>query len=204
LAKAEEKDLENNNKDYQALLKEYRDGILLFSLTNQEVWQKGISDSLGQVQYYTQNLQDYQWKNRIEGYLVKINDATKLEVARKALQNKAYDSATFAAFEASLTPTSPEAYSIESGTFEYEAQPLLSKVDRSKPYQELQHEGTTYLIVLGKALPAGPKKFEEVRGLVIRDFQAKLEKELNKRLKAKFPIQVNTAVKEKVFAALNH
>jgi peptidyl-prolyl cis-trans isomerase SurA len=204
LAKTEEKDLENNNKDYQALLKEYRDGILLFSLTNQEVWQKGILDSLGQVQYYTQNLQDYQWKNRIEGYLVKINDATKLEVARKALQNKAYDLATFAALEASLTSTSPEAYSIESGTFEYETHPLLSKVDLSKPYQELLHEGNTYLIVLGKALPAGPKKFEEVRGPVIRDYQALLEKELNKRLKAKFPVQVNTAVKEKVFAELNH
>jgi peptidyl-prolyl cis-trans isomerase SurA len=201
LAKTEEKDLENNNKDYQALLKEYRDGILLFSLTNQEVWQKGINDSLGQVQYYTQNLQDYQWKNRIEGYLVKINDGTKLEGARKVLQNKAYDSA---AFEASLTSTSPEAYTIESGTFEYEVHPLLSKVDLSKTYQELQHEGSTYLIALGKSLPAGPKKFEEVRGPVIRDYQAQLEKKLNERLKAKFPVQVNTAVKEKVFAALNN
>lgn len=204
LAKAEEKDLENNNKDYQALLKEYRDGILLFSLTNQEVWQKGISDSLGQVQYYTQNLQDYQWKNRIEGYLVKINDATKLDGARKALKNKAYNSDTFAAFEASLAGTSPEAYSIESGTYEYEAHPLLSKVDRSKTYQELQHEGSTYLIVLGKTLPAGPKKFEEVRGPVIRDYQAQLEKTLSERLKAKFPVQINTDVKEKVFAALNN
>jgi peptidyl-prolyl cis-trans isomerase SurA len=204
LAKTEEKDLENNNKDYQALLKEYRDGILLFSLTNQEVWQKGINDSIGQLQYYTQNQQDYQWKNRIEGYLVKTNDASKLENARKALQNKAYDSATFAAFEESLTSYSPEAFSIESGTFEYEAHHLLSKVDLSKPYQELQQEGSTYLIILGKSLPAGPKKFEEVRGPVIRDYQAQLEKKLNERLKAKFPVQINTAVKEKVFAELNN
>ena len=204
LAKTEEKDLENNNRDYQALLKEYRDGILLFSLTNQEVWQKGLSDSLGQVQYYTQNLQDYQWKNRIDGYVVKINDVAKLEGARKALQNKAYDPANFSAFESSFTSTSPDAYSIESGTFEYETHPLLSKVDLGKTYQELQHEGNTYLIILGKTLPAGPKKFEEVRGPVIRDYQAQLEKKLNERLKAKFPVQINTAVKEKVFEALNH
>lgn len=204
LAKTEEKDLETNNKDYQALLKEYRDGILLFSLTNQEVWQKGISDSLGQVQYYNQNLESYQWKNRIQGYLVKINDASKLENARKALQNKGYDPANFAAFEANNSTNFPGAYSTESGTFEYEAHPLLSKVDRSKIYQELQQEGATYLIVLGKALPAGPKKFEEVRGPVIRDYQAQLEKKLNERLKAKFPVQVNAAVKEKVFEALNH
>lgn len=201
LAKTEEKDLENNNKDYQALLKEYRDGILLFSLTNQEVWQKGLSDSLGQVEYYSKNLQDYQWKNRIEGFLVKINEATKLDGARKALQTKGYDPASFAAFEASNTTGD---YSTELGTFEYEAHPILSKVDRSKPYQEIQHEGFTYLIVLGKDLPAGPKKFEEVRGPVIRDYQAQLEKKLNERLKTKFPVQVNKAVKEKVFEALNH
>jgi peptidyl-prolyl cis-trans isomerase SurA len=201
LAKTEEKDLENNNKDYQALLKEYRDGILLFSLTNQEVWQKGLSDSLGQVEYYSKNLQDYQWKNRIEGFLVKINEATKLDGARKALQNKGYDPASFAAFEASNTTGD---YSTELGTFEYEAHPILSKVDRSKPYQEIQHEGFTYLIVLGKDLPAGPKKFEEVRGPVIRDYQAQLEKKLNERLKTKFPVQVNKVVKEKVFEALNH
>jgi len=52
LAKAEEKDLEDNNKDYQMLLKEYRDGILLFSLTNQEIWQKGLNDSLGQQAFF--------------------------------------------------------------------------------------------------------------------------------------------------------
>lgn len=202
LAKTEEKDLEATNKEYQALLKEYRDGILLFSLTNQEVWQKGISDSLGQVQYYTQNLENYQWKNRIEGYLVKIIDASKLEDARKALQNKSYDPATFTMFETSNGFQG--AFSIESGTLEYETHPLLSKVDRSKIYQELQHEGATYLIVLGKEIPAGPKKFEEVRGPVIRDYQAQLEQKLNERLKAKFPIQVNTAVKEKAFAALNN
>ena len=201
LANTEEKDLEANNKDYQALLKEYRDGILLFSLTNQEVWQKGINDSLGQVQYYNQNIQNYQWKNRIEGYLVKINNTGKLEPARKALQTKGYDPASFAAFEASNTAGD---YSTELGTFEYEAHPLLSKVDRSKTYQELQYEGSTFLIVLGKTLPAGPKKFEEVRGPVIRDYQAELEKKLNERLKAKFPVQVNAAVKEQAFAALNN
>ena len=204
LAKTEEKDLEKNNKDYQALIKEYRDGILLFSLTNKEVWQKGLTDSLGQVQYFNQNLQNYQWKNRINGYIVKINDLAKLEVARKALQNKTYDSNTFTAFQSSFTSTSPDAYSIESGTFEYETHPLLSKVDLGKIYQELQHEGSTYLIILGETLPAGPKKFEEVRGPVIRDYQAQLEKKLNERLKAKFPVQINTAVKEKVFEALNH
>lgn len=85
LAKTEENDLETNNKEYQMLLKEYRDGILLFSLMNQEVWQKGITDSLGQVEFYRKNIDRYRWKDRVEAFVVKVLDKSHLENARKAL-----------------------------------------------------------------------------------------------------------------------
>lgn len=204
LAKAEEVDLEKNNKGYQLLLKEYRDGILLFSLTNQEVWQKGLNDSIGQREFYEKNSQNYQWRGRIQAYLTKVNDASKLENARKFLQNKGFDADSFAAFEADYRSNYPEAYATESGTFEYEVHPILSKVDLNTPYQELVVEGTSYVLVLGKVYPPGPRKFEEARGLVIRDYQASLDQALTKRLKEKYPIQINAEVKEKTFAALNN
>ena len=203
LAKTEEVDLEKNNKDYQMLLKEYRDGILLFSLTNQEVWQKGLNDSIGQQAFFEKNSQNYQWKARVQAYLTKVNDASKLENARKYLQNKGFDTDSFAAFEADYRNNYPDAYATESGTFEYEAHPILSKVDLNKPYQELVIDGTSYVLVVGKVYPPGPRKFEEARGLIIRDYQEFLNQALTKRLKEKYPIQVNAGVKEKAFAALN-
>ena len=203
LAKTEEVDLEKNNKDYQMLLKEYRDGILLFSLTNQEVWQKGLNDSIGQQAFFEKNSQNYQWKARVQAYLTKVNDASKLENARKYLQNKGFDTEGFAAFEADYRNNYPDAYATESGTFEYEAHPILSKVDLNKPYQELVIDGTSYVLVVGKVYPPGPRKFEEARGLIIRDYQEFLNQALTKRLKEKYPIQVNAGVKEKAFAALN-
>jgi peptidyl-prolyl cis-trans isomerase SurA len=204
LTKTEEEDLERNNKDYQKLLKEYRDGILLFSLTNQEVWQKGLNDSIGQQAFYEKNTQNYQWKTRVQAYLTKVNDASKLENARKYLQNKGFDPNSFAAFEADYRTNYPNAYATESGTFEYEAHPILSRVDLNKSYQELEVDGVAYILVVGKVYPPGPRKFEEARGLVIRDYQASLDQALTKRLKEKYPVQINTEVKEKTFAALNH
>ena len=203
LAKTEEEDLEKNNKAFQMLLKEYRDGILLFSLTNQEVWQKGLNDTVGQQAFFEKNMQNYQWKSRVQAYLTKVNDASKLENARKYLQNKGFDTDSFAAFEADYRSNYPDAYATESGTFEYEAHPILSKVDLNKPYQELVIDGTSYVLVVGKVYPPGPRKFEEARGLIIRDYQAFLDQALTKRLKEKYPIQVNAGVKEKAFAALN-
>ncbi len=204
LAKTEEVDLEKNNKAYQMLLKEYRDGILLFSLTNQEVWQKGLNDSLGQQAFFEKNNQKYQWKGRVQAYLTKVNDASKLENARKYLQNKGFDTDSFAAFEADYRSNYPDAYATESGTFEYEAHPILSKVDLNSPYQELVIEGTSYVLVVGKVYPPGPRKFEEARGLIIRDYQEFLEQALTKRLKEKYPIQINAGVKEKTFEALTN
>ncbi len=204
LAKTEEEDLESNNKDYQKLLKEYRDGILLFSLTNQEVWQKGLNDSIGQQAFFAKNSQNYQWKTRVQAYLTKVNDASKLENARKYLQNKGFDPNSFAAFEADYRTNYPTAYATESGTFEYEAHPILSRVDLNKSYQELEVDGVSYVLVVGKVYPPGPRKFEEARGLVIRDYQASLDQVLTKRLKEKYPVQINAEVKEKTFEALNH
>jgi peptidyl-prolyl cis-trans isomerase SurA len=204
LAKAEEVDLEKNNKEYQMLLKEYRDGILLFSLTNQEVWQKGLNDSLGQQAFFEKNTQKYQWKSRVQAYLTKVNDASKLENARKFLQNKGFDTDSFAAFEADYRSNYPDAYATESGTFEYEAHPILSKVDLNTPYQELVIDGTSYVLVVGKVYPPGPRKFEEARGLIIRDYQEFLDQALTKRLKEKYPIQINAGVKEKTFEALTN
>jgi peptidyl-prolyl cis-trans isomerase SurA len=199
----EEKDLETNNTEYQKLLKEYRDGILMFSLTNQEVWQKGLNDSIGQQEFYKNNIQNYQWKSRVQAYLVKVNDASKLEIVRKFLQNKGFNTDSFASFEADYRANHPTAYATESGTFEYEAHPILSKVDLNQPYQELVVEGVPYVLVVGKIYPPGPRKFEEARGLVIRDYQTFLDQALLKRLKEKYPIQINSGVKEKAFAALN-
>lgn len=204
LAKAEETDLETNNIAYQQLLKEYRDGILLFSLTNQEVWQKGLIDSVGQRAYYAQHTSNYQWKTRIQAYLVKVNDASKLEIARRYLQNSTFDPTTFATFEADYRANFPNAFGIESDTFEYEEHPILSNVDLTQSYQELVVEGETYILVLGTLVPPAPRKFEEARGLVIRDYQAALEKDLIKKLKNKYPVQINNGVKEKAFAALNN
>src|SRR5690554_5738039 len=65
LDQVEEFDLMNNNSDYRMLVKEYREGILLFSLMNELVWQKALMDSLGQLEYYNSHLDRYQWPERV-------------------------------------------------------------------------------------------------------------------------------------------
>jgi peptidyl-prolyl cis-trans isomerase SurA len=203
LASTEEKDLEANNKDYQMLLKEYRDGILLFSLMNQEVWQKGITDSLGQVEFYRKNIERYQWKNRVEAFIVKVLDQSQLENARKSLSGNGYNQALISEFNSNYQANAPLAYQTEAGTFEYADHQVLSQVNLDQTYQEIKVDGITHLVILGQKFPAEPRKFEESRGLVIRDYQEHLDSSLIQALKSKYPIQINPQVKEETFLALN-
>lgn len=203
LKQAEESDLETNNQEYRLLLKEYRDGILLFSLMNENVWQKGITDSLGQLNYFHKNISKYQWKNRAEAYLVKVLDKTALESARKSLQEKGYNDTSIQSFETHYRANTPLAFQSEQGVFEYADHPVLSKVNLELSYQEIEVDGAVYLIVLGQKLPSEPRKFEESKGLVIRDYQDYLDKTLMDMLKSKYPVQINTQVKEETFLALN-
>lgn len=200
---AEEADLEANNKEYKMLLKEYRDGILLFSLMNHEVWQKGLMDSVAQKEYYQKNIQNYQWKERVNAYIVKVLDMTQLDAARKLLQEKTLTDELISSFEQSYESTNSLAYQTETGLIEYSEHPVLSKVDLNANYQEVEANGHLHIVVLGEKTSAGPKKFDETRGLVIRDYQEYLDKSLVESLRKKYPIQINPKAKEETFIALN-
>lgn len=203
LNQAEEADLLANNKEYQMLLKEYRDGILLFSLMNEEVWQKGILDSLGQVSFFTKNIKNYQWRSRVNAFVVKVLDPAQLDAARTELKGQALNEELVSKFEIDYKTNKPLAYQTESGFIEYVDHPILSKADLNLPYQEIESGGRINLVLMGEKLPAGPKKFEETRGLVIRDYQDFLDNSLLEKVKSKYPVEINSQVKEEAFIALN-
>lgn len=203
LNKAEEADLAANNKEYRMLLKEYRDGILLFSLMNDEVWQKGLMDSVAQKTFYEKNIRDYQWKGRVNAYIVKVLDITQLDAARKILQVKPLSEELISSFESTYQTSNSLAYQTEAGNIEYSEHAVLSKADLKESYQELEVNGHLHLVLLGERIPASPKKFEETRGLVIRDYQEYLDENLVESLRKKYPVKINPKAKEETFIALN-
>ncbi|ALW84747.1 peptidylprolyl isomerase [Hymenobacter sedentarius] len=66
----EKNSLENKYEDYRMLVKEYRDGILLFQLMDEKVWSKAIEDTVGLKKYFAANQAKYQWDQRVQGTVV--------------------------------------------------------------------------------------------------------------------------------------
>ena len=198
LDEVEESDLMNNNKEYRMLVNEYREGILLFSLMNDLVWQKALMDSVGQLEYYNKHLDRYQWPERVPGLIVKIEDESQLAKVRRFLQAKVYQKNLKPRLEDQFLNDYPLLFTLEEGVFVIEDHPVLSGADLQNKNQELVYEGQRYFLILGETLPAGPKSFEETRGKVIQDYQKHLDTQLIQTLKENHVIQINEGEKERI------
>lgn len=199
LNRAEEKDLINNNQEYKLLLQEYRDGILLFSLMNEKVWQKALMDSIGQIRFYEENKENYQWKERVRALIVTMGKEESSSSVRRFLSDKKYRSDLSDRLENTFLLNNPLAFTMEEGLFEWERHPVLSRTDPNKEFQEIKWDGKTTFIILGEKIPSEIKKFSETRGKVIQDYQQYLEHELVTALKNNYIIRINEDEKNKVY-----
>ena len=54
------KDLEIENSEYNNVLTEYREGLLMFNIMQEKVWSIGEKDSIALKEYYTKNIKKYE------------------------------------------------------------------------------------------------------------------------------------------------
>lgn len=201
LKEAEERDLLKNNKDYRLLVQEFREGILLFNLMNELVWQKAIIDSVGQRTYYEAHLDRYYWQERVPSLVVKITQPHDEEIAklRKFLENRAYEKGLEPVIQETFLERFPLLFTSEDRLVETTDNPIFKDLDLSKTFHEKTVNGTQYFILTGDKLPEGPKKFEETRGKVIQDYQAYLDESLINQLQEKYSVKINEGEKNRIY-----
>ena len=64
-------------------MQEYKDGILLFELTDKKVWSKAIKDSSGLALFYAKNIDNYMWKERLDASIYSCVDKKSAKRAMK-------------------------------------------------------------------------------------------------------------------------
>ena len=90
LTEFEKNSLDSKYEDYRMLVKEYRDGILLFQLMDEKVWSKAIEDTLGLKKYFTENQAKYQWEPRVQGTVVSAATPALLTRVQNQLKTGRY------------------------------------------------------------------------------------------------------------------
>nr|GFC06343.1 hypothetical protein [Tanacetum cinerariifolium] len=72
------------------LVKEYRDGILLFQLMDQKVWTKAIEDTAGLKKFFQANQTNYQFGQRARGTVISAATPQLLARAQRELATRRY------------------------------------------------------------------------------------------------------------------
>ncbi len=183
--------LDEKYPEFRALMQEYRDGILLFDLSDEKVWTKAVKDSVGLKGFYEAHKSDYQWGERVDATVFKCKDektATRAkELARAGLSARAVRD--------SVNQNSSLNVSLEEGKFEKDDLPYLDQFEWKKGVTEIRpYEGQHLFLKIREVLLPRPKTLEEARGIVTSDYQDHLEKKWVEQLREKYDVKVNKEV----------
>ena len=183
--------------EYQALYKEYHDGILLFDVANEEVWDRANKDVEGQQAFFEANREKYKFEvSRFKGAFIECAEDERLVTAlRNIYENNDYVTAaslvrSTVLTDSNLTPNPRQPrFHIVNGIFKPGDNPAVDEYLGQKTEKVIREDFPVQMIY-GKALDY-PESADDVRGLVIADYQDQLEKQFVARLKEKFAVKIN-------------
>ncbi len=189
----EDENLENKYPEFRNLLKEYRDGILLFDLTDQKVWSKAVKDTAGLKVFYEKNKNNYLWDERAEVTTYKCaNDKIAKEV-RGLLKKKKSEKEIIE----TINKTSQLNVSVENITYlKGENKDVDANWQQGIVATDIKDvkENKVTVLVINNLLGKTPKTIAEAKGMITADYQNYLEKEWLAYLKNKYTVKVNEEV----------
>ncbi len=191
LLKYEDTKLEGKHDAFRLLMNEYREGILLFELTDQKVWSKAVKDSTGLQNFYDNNKSKFMWPERID---VTFYTCANEQIAAKVRELIA-QGVSNADIASQINKDTQLNIQIEEGVFAKEDRDILENVAWKKGLSmNIPYNGQFVIANVKDVIASTPKKFSECRGLVTSEYQNYLEEQWIKELRAKYSTSVNKQV----------
>ncbi len=189
-----EAQLESKFPEFHALMREYREGILLFEATKLEVWDKAGEDSTALQEFFVAHRDDYHFGPRASVLSIRIRTSEALS------SETVLDFAAGHTAEETMEEFGRQAVAVGEETYEEDRLPqgLRMEVEsRTEPAVDAG-SGLVTVSLVKEILPARRKELSEARGYVIADYQDQLEKEWVDQLRQQYQVKVNKNVLNKL------
>ena len=191
----QENNLENENEEFAHIVGEYRDGLLLFELMENTIWNTAKSDSLGIQTYYETHKVDYVTPEKIDAVVATSTKQKTLKKVSKLLgKDMELDQIK------SLVNSNDQVEVIfTSDIMDADHQALPKDFEFKKGISKVyKHNGAYVLVQVKEVIPSTQKTLEEAKGAVISDYQTYKEEKWINELESKYKIEINEAVFTKV------
>lgn len=183
LIKIHNKNLENISTEFANEIKSYHEGLLLFDIMEQKIWNPVKKDSLSQKEYYKNNKSSFKSKTKINALIASTSSKKEARKIKKIIKDKPINELR-KAFPNAIFKTLDETKINDTILPEN----LKLKTNQAKVY----HYNNQYnCLLINKVMPEKTLELEEVRGQVISKLQKEKEEEWILELKEKHETLVN-------------
>ena len=190
--------LEEQDSDFGLLIKEYKEGLLLFDLLKTEIWDKAQKDSVGLNTFYVNNIERYKApqtftmrvfttsQKKIASTYLKCNTQGENSNSVLSVLKKKHDSPIIVTLKDYVQEDLPMSGIVRIGD------------------KELLKEGENYVVYEVVSInEAMTNTLQNVRGQVMSDYQKFLEDTFVNRLREDSNITVNETVLNKLISRYN-
>lgn len=174
------------------LIREYHDGLLLYEISNRTVWDKAAKDEKGLAAYFKKNRKRYKWEQpRFKGIAYWVKQEGDVEAVKKSLKNIPFEK--WAERLRKEFNDSTIRIKVVKGIFREGDNALIDKVVFAKDTTVADVKDFPISATYGEKLKA-PKTYNDVRELVVADYQEQLEKAWIEALRKRYTVIVNKDV----------
>lgn len=198
--KYEKAHLEEKYPEFREIMREYREGIMLFEISKEKIWDRAGQDSAGLRQFYEQHQTIYHTPRTITFNRFQVNTTNpgvlkKVErLIRKKSPEKVLKKLNKAAQVVKVEKKSlPEDEFMEG--YGSEEQELTKGNLHSFLNRDAGSTIYGHIVDVGEGKPLD---FEEARGTVMSDYQKYLEEQWVAQLKEKYDIELNETVLQSI------
>lgn len=189
-----EEHLEELDPDFANVLREYKEGLLIFDLMDQQIWSKAKTDSIGLRDYYTANKNNYREPKKAIATVYTAQDKVALEQFRNELVSNAKKAQ--AAQPSSIFKTDKEIVVSEVASYASGYKPAMGVS------QVLAFNKGYVLYDVSMIQEERVKNLEKAKGAVMSDYQQDLEIQWISKLKSVATIDINKKVLKKLTKSL--
>ena len=187
------RELVESNPEYRNLINEYRDGMLLFEISNRRVWKAANKDTVGLEQYFAAHRDNYNWTEpHFKGIILSAKNDTVLNLVKADMKVMAADTLTDGLHHKYGSDIRMERMVVKKG--ENTLADYLGFHEGEKP----ERKGYTEFMILEGGVIEQPEEMADVRGAVTSDYQDVLEQRWKEELAAKYPAKINKKVLKQV------